>query len=101
MPATKTLLSLVTGPALLGLAAPRIAAADDGAKAFAEVCTSCHSADKRPLDDKPRTRAEWKQAIDRMVDELGAEVPKKQIEPLLDYLVRTYPPEGAKKPAGK
>jgi mono/diheme cytochrome c family protein len=83
-------LSLV---ALLGFAAPRfVLAADDGERAFAETCSSCHTAKIRPLDKKRMTQDQWKQAIAKMAD-LGAEIPKDKVPQILDYLARTHGPD--------
>lgn len=75
-------------------------AADDGTKIFAESCSPCHSAKMRPLDNKHLTREQWKDTIDRMIDQ-GAEVPKKKIPELLDYLVQTHGPAATAPDAGK
>ncbi len=86
---------------LFGLTTPYFAlAADDGARTFKEVCSSCHTAKVRPLNNKHLTREQWKQAIDKMV-ELGAEVPKGKIPDLLDYLVHTQGPAGPTSGEGK
>jgi mono/diheme cytochrome c family protein len=67
---------------------------EDGAKVFSEACSPCHSAKIRPLDNTRLSGEQWKEAIDWMIDQ-GAEVPKKNISELLDYLVRTHGPAGA------
>ena len=86
---------------LLGFTAPHFAlAADDGAKTFKEVCSSCHTAKVRPLNNKHLTKEQWKQAVDKMVA-LGVEVPKEKIPDLLDHLVRTQGPAGAAGDGGK
>ncbi len=77
-----------------------VLAADDGAKTFKEVCSSCHTAKVRPLNNKHLTREQWKQAVDKMID-LGVEVPKAKIPDLLDYLVSTQGPAGAAGGNGK
>ena len=79
---------------LFAFAMPAIAAgADEGAKVYEEVCTSCHTAKNRPLDGKHLTREQWNEAIQRMVG-FGAEIPKGKMPALLDYLVRTRGPAG-------
>ena len=86
---------------LFGLTAQHFAlAADDGAKTFKEVCSSCHTAKVRPLNSKHLTKEQWKQAVDKMID-LGVEVAKAKIPDLLDYLVRTQGPAGATAGDGK
>jgi cytochrome c5 len=82
------------------LALPRPSPADDGEKIFQEACSSCHNAKEHPLDKVHLTREKWKDAIERM-EGAGAEIPGgKKLDALLDYLVRTRGPEGAK-PEGK
>ncbi len=84
-----------------GFTAPHFAlAADDGANTFKEVCSSCHTAKVRPLNNKHLTKDQWKQAVDKMIA-LGVEVPKGKIPDLLDYLVRTQGPAGATAGDGK
>ncbi len=101
MPSSRILLSLAFCSTLLGLAAPRLAVAEDeGAKVYAETCTQCHTAKTRPLDDKHLTREQWKEAVDKMIG-MGADVPDKKIPVLLDYLVRTRGPADAAPDAGK
>ena len=79
--------------ALLG--APGVtSAADEGAKIYATVCSECHSAKKNPLDKLHLTRAEWSEALDRMLS-YGAEVPKDKMPELLDYLLKSHGPGGA------
>ncbi len=67
-------------------------AADEGAKIVDEVCSGCHTAKTRPLDKMHKTRAEWAEAVDRMIG-YGANVPKDKIPQLLDYLVANHGPE--------
>jgi cytochrome c5 len=83
-------------PHLLSLvvlsAAPRLAAADEGQKAYQESCTACHNATTRPLEGKRLTREQWKEAIEKM-EGLGADVPSGQKRSaLLDYLEATHGP---------
>src|SRR6266516_2334365 len=86
---------------LFGFAIPRFAlAADEGAKTFKDVCSSCHTAKVRPLNNKHLTKEQWKQAVDKMID-LGVEVPKAKIPDLLDYLVSTQGPACAAGGNGK
>ena len=75
------------------LAAPRFAVAQEaGAKVYAEICSSCHSAKVRPLDQKRMSKDEWKKAVDKMVD-MGAEIPKDKAAQVVEYLARTQGPE--------
>ncbi len=75
-------------------------AVDDGAKVYTDVCLPCHTAKMRPLDNSHLTKEQWKDAIDRMIDQ-GVEVPKGKMPELLDYLSRTHGPAGAATDAGK
>ena len=75
-------------------------AADDGAKAFKNSCTPCHTAKIRPLDNTHLTRVQWNETVGRMIEE-GAEVPKAKKQELLDYLANTHGPAGAASDAGK
>lgn len=71
------------------------------------LCISCHSADYvRYQPSMPR--AFWKAAVLKMKTTFGAPIPDSEIEPIVDYLVKTYgaertapPPAtaGATKPA--
>ena len=86
---------------MFGFAAPSIAAAaDDGAKLVADACSSCHTAKTRPLEKMHFTRAEWADAVERMIG-YGAEVPKDKMSALLDYLAQAYGPAAANGDAGK
>jgi hypothetical protein len=69
-------------------------AADDGSKIFVDSCSGCHTAKVRPLDNLHLTRDQWKEAVERMIDQ-GAEVPKGRMQELLDYLVKNHGPAGA------
>jgi cytochrome c5 len=81
----------------LAFSVPRTTqAADDGARVFSESCTPCHTQKVRPLDKMHLTRDQWKAEVDRMIDQ-GAEVPKKKMSDLLDYLVNTFGPAGESK----
>jgi mono/diheme cytochrome c family protein len=94
-------LFLLMGSTMLGLSLPCPAAAvDDGAKVYTDACSPCHTVKIRPLDNKQLTKEQWKEAIDRMIDQ-GAEVPKGKMSELLDYLSRTHGPVGTATDAGK
>ena len=93
---------LILCSAVLALGAPHATiAGDEGAKIVEEVCSSCHTEKLRPLDKMHLTRAEWADAVERM-NGYGAEVQKKKLPELLDYLARTYGTAGASSaaPAG-
>jgi DNA-directed RNA polymerase subunit RPC12/RpoP len=57
-----------------------------GAQTFAEACTICHRKDHRPLNNLHLTKAQWKEAIERMEDYRRG-VPEAKRPALLDYLV--------------
>lgn len=98
-------LSLLVGWMLMLVTAPRILAAEGGAKIFDENCVQCHTSQvlkEKYLKDKQLSAEEWKETLARMKG-LGAEVPRgqKQAE-LLDYLMRTYGVKGGgEAPAAK
>ena len=69
-------------------------AADDGEKIYATICAECHTPKKQPLDKLHLNRAEWSEAVERMVS-YGAEIPKGKLPELLDYLVRSHGSAGA------
>ena len=60
-------------------------------------CVLCHSADY--VSTQPRlARASWKASVQKMRDKYGAPLPENQVEPLTDYLVRTYGTNSTPKP---
>jgi mono/diheme cytochrome c family protein len=71
--------------------APRSFAADDTAKIFTDTCVGCHNVEamKDKLKGKQLTRTEWIETIERMKG-LGAEVPRKKQDALIDYLLQTF-----------
>ncbi len=89
------------GFALLGMVTfvvagvPQSFAADEGAKIFQNSCVSCHNAQaqKDKLKGRQPTRSEWIDIIERMKG-LGAEVPRKKQDVLVDYLVKIFGAEG-------
>jgi mono/diheme cytochrome c family protein len=92
----KRLLGLLCAAAGVALAAPGVAkAADEGEKVYQQVCTNCHDAKTRPLDNVRMTREQWKEAVERMEGQ-GAEIPSgKKLAALLDWLERTHGPQGS------
>ncbi len=60
-------------------------------------CVLCHSADY--ISTQPRLpRASWKASVQKMRDKYGAPLQENQIEPLTDYLFRTYGTNSPAKP---
>ncbi len=100
MPSMRTLVRSLLLLAALALAPALARAAEDGAKVYRESCTTCHTPQTRPLDAKRLTRAEWKDAIERM-EGMGTEVPSgDKLTALLDWLEKTHGP-GSPPPAQK
>ena len=65
-----------------------------GSEIAAAQCLSCHSSEY--LSTQPRLpRTYWKSAVEKMQQKFGAPIPAEQVEPLVDYLVKTY---GVEKP---
>jgi hypothetical protein len=58
-------------------------------------CATCHSADYVRMQPT-FTRATWKAEVVKMQKVFGAPIPDAAIEPIADYLVKTY---GAERPA--
>ena len=91
----KIALSLAIAIAVIAVFAPIrtvvFADADKGAKIFTESCTTCHSPEKvgEMVQGKKFTREQWTETVSRMISN-GADVPKKQIPDVVDYLVRKY-----------
>ena len=90
---SKLAISIGVAAAALG-AAPPAGAADDGAKIYETACLGCHSPTGLTLEDHHLTRAEWKDAMDRMAEmnRLDPPLKKDQYEKLLDWLVATHGP---------
>ncbi len=52
-------------------------------------CLTCHSAEYVSTQP-PMPRAFWKGSVEKMIAKYGAPVPAEQIDPLTDYLAKTY-----------
>jgi hypothetical protein len=53
------------------------------------LCQTCHSADY--VQTQPvSSRAWWKSNVTKMQKTFGAPIPEEAVEPLVDYLVKTY-----------
>ena len=87
---------------IVGLAAAALAAEDwtlppelpalkaaPGAELVKANCLMCHSTEY--LTTQPRlTREQWKASVTKMQQKYAAPVAAESVEPLLDYLVRSY-----------
>ncbi len=79
------------------LAAAALAGAQEPASVFQNVCGKCHPP---AAVVTPRSRAEWQETINKMVD-LGAKITPEEKTILLDYLATTYAPGAAGGRAGR
>jgi hypothetical protein len=59
-------------------------------------CLLCHSPDYISIQP-PMTRAAWTATVTKMKEKYGAPIPAENIEPLVNYLVKTYGAEREKK----
>lgn len=53
-------------------------------------CYTCHSTDYVRYQPSTTTRATWKASVVKMQKVFGAAVPESAVEPIADYLARTY-----------
>lgn len=91
---TSSIVIMAASAAIALAATLPAAAADEGAKIFENTCLGCHGPTGLTLEDHHLTRAEWKEAIDRMAEmnRLDPPLKKDQYEKLLDWLVSTHGP---------
>ena len=54
------------------------------------LCYPCHSADYVLYQPPSTSRAWWKATMTKMQKTFGAPIPDSAMEPLIDYLVKTY-----------
>ena len=66
-----------------------------GAQIATGQCLLCHSSDYVSTQP-PMDRAAWTASVHKMRDKYGAPIQEAQIEPLVDYLVKTYGTEKKK-----
>ena len=64
-------------------------------------CFTCHSAEYARYQPPASTRAYWKATVVKMQKVFGAPLPESEIEPIVDYLVKTYGAERTEKIAPK
>jgi hypothetical protein len=60
------------------------------------LCVTCHSADYVKYQPGTLTRANWTAEVTKMKKTYGAPIPDEAINPIADYLVKTYGAERAK-----
>ena len=61
-----------------------------GATLAAAFCYMCHSAEYSLYQPPTSPRAYWKNTVLKMQKTFGAPIPDDAIDPLTDYLVKTY-----------
>lgn len=54
------------------------------------MCLTCHSADYVRMQPPTLPRATWKAIVTKMQKTFGAPIPDDAIDPIVDYLVKTY-----------
>ena len=64
-------------------------------------CFTCHSAEYARYQPPASTRAYWKATVVKMQKVFGAPLPESEIDPIVDYLVKTYGAERTEKVAPK
>jgi len=58
-------------------------------------CVTCHSSDYVKYQPPTLTRANWRAEVTKMKKAYGAPIPDDQIDPIVDYLVKTFGAERA------
>lgn len=61
-----------------------------GAEMAGTQCLTCHSVDYITTQPRDKPLAFWKAEVEKMKKVYGAPIPDDQIDPLSDYLSRTY-----------
>lgn len=54
------------------------------------MCLTCHSADYTRMQPPNLSRAQWKATVVKMQKTFGAPIPDDAIEPIAEYLAKTY-----------
>ena len=62
------------------------------------MCYTCHSADYTHVQPVS-SRAYWKATVTKMQKTFGAPIPDEAVEPIVEYLVKTYGTERSGTPA--
>ena len=82
----------VAAPLEIALPAETTRLADSPLPGYAlatAFCYTCHSADYQRMQPVS-SRAYWKASVTKMQKTFGAPIPDDAIEPIVDYLVKTY-----------
>jgi hypothetical protein len=64
-------------------------------------CAPCHSADYMRYQPQTLSLAAWKAEVIKMRDKFGAPIPPEAVDPIADYLVKTYGAERNAPPPAK
>ena len=64
------------------------------------LCYTCHSVDYIRYQPPASPRAYWKTQVVKMQKTFGAPIPDTALEPIIDYLVKTYGAERGAAAAG-
>jgi hypothetical protein len=59
-------------------------------------CYTCHSTDYMQYQPNTNTRAIWKASVVKMQKIFGAQIPDSAVDPIAEYLARTYGAERGK-----
>ena len=59
-------------------------------------CYTCHSTDYMQYQPNTNTRAAWKASVVKMQKVFGAQIPDSAVDPIAEYLARTYGAERGK-----
>jgi mono/diheme cytochrome c family protein len=93
---------LVGALAIVGAAAPAVGLkielpketatlkAGPGLEAVNAQCLACHSVDYIITQPRDKPLAFWKAEVEKMKKVYGAPIPDDQIDPVADYLARSY-----------
>jgi hypothetical protein len=84
-----TLALTLAAPALADEAAVRLAP-EEGRDRVAAYCTMCHSLDYIELNSPFLDRKGWEASVGKMINVMGAPIPKDEAAAIVDYLVQHY-----------
>jgi cytochrome c5 len=83
---------------LFALASPALFAAEEevalkdgaGKNLVTASCASCHSLDYIEMNGGVLDRAGWEKSVAKMIDIMGAPVPREHVPQIVDYLATRY-----------